>query len=65
MTILSRKQSLQTDSSTASGCGTPTVLLATPPSEAVEQRQEEDEVRKGLEFLYCTLIATCWDNLIT
>ena len=46
VTILSRKQSLQTDSSTASGCGTPTVLLATPPSEAVEQRQEEEEVRK-------------------
>ena len=47
VTILSRKQSLQTDSSTASGCGTPTVLLATPPSEAAEQRQEEEEVRKG------------------
>ena len=65
VTILSRKQSLQTDSSTASGCGTPTVLLATPPSEAVEQRQEEEEVRKGLEFHYYTFIVPSWDNLIT
>ena len=57
VTILSRKQSLQTDSSTASGCGTPTVLLATPPSEAVEQLQEEEEVRKGLQFHYLILLS--------